>query len=250
MVILNGEYLDPGKIADSGQCFRWQRVDEHTYRVPAFGRELIIAQRGDEVTLDCSQPELDSTWGAYLDIDGDYDGYHRAAIGSGLPFLADAANFSKGIRILRQDVWETAFSFIISQNNNIPRIKLCLERVVERFGRFPEPSDVVAGSLAGLKLGYREGYLYDLAERYAPGFTEFRSVKGVGPKVCACIELFALARKDAFPRDVWIKRVEREQFDGRFPEERFPGFAGVMQQYLFYYGSVSQKRGNKPCEQL
>ncbi|MDR0818644.1 MAG: hypothetical protein LBN43_03620 [Oscillospiraceae bacterium] len=236
MIIIKNDYFDLDKIADSGQCFRWNKVSENTYEIPAFNRVLTISQNGGEVSLDCSREDYDAIWNAYFDIDSDYEAYHSAAVSSGLPFLEAAANYSKGIRILRQDLWETALSFVISQNNNIPRIKLCLNRVIERFGCFPEPGDLSEGSLAGLKLGYREDYIYDLAKRFTPDFTDFLSVKGIGPKVYNCIALFGLGRKDAFPRDVWIKRVELEQFGGRFPEERFAGFAGVMQQYLFYYG--------------
>ncbi|MDR2605944.1 MAG: DNA-3-methyladenine glycosylase 2 family protein [Oscillospiraceae bacterium] len=236
MIYFPNEYFDPAKIAASGQCFRWQNLDGGEWLVPAFGTELHIGERGGDIALDCSQDEFERIWKSYLDIESDYGAYHRAALNSELPYLITAAEYSKGIRILRQDLWETVLSFIISQNNNIPRIRLCLNRIIERFGHLPEPSEIAEGTLDGLGLGYRDRYIYDAAKRLTPDMTDFRSIVGVGPKVANCIELYGLGRKDAFPRDVWIKRIEKEHFNGRFPEELFPGFAGVMQQYLFYYG--------------
>jgi len=236
MIYLPSEYFDLAKIADSGQCFRWKNLGDSNWLVPSLDTQLLVSAHNDEIALHCSDSEYNQTWRQFFDIDSDYAVYHAAALSSSLPFLIAAAEFSKGIRILRQDLWETVLSFIISQNNNIPRIKLCLNRIIDRFGHFPAPAEITIGSLSGLGLGYRDNYLYDAAAKFSYDMTEFRQILGVGPKVANCIELFGLGRKDAFPRDVWIKRVESLHFDGHFPENRFPGFAGVMQQYLFYYG--------------
>ncbi|MDR3345376.1 MAG: 8-oxoguanine DNA glycosylase, partial [Oscillospiraceae bacterium] len=231
MVSIQNDYFSLEKITASGQCFRWRRLDDGCYEIPAFGKILHARQSGGTVRLDCSEGDYDAFWHNYFDLDCDYAQYHRAAEESGLDFLAQAAEYSRGIRILRQELWETLLSFIISQNNNIPRICLCLERIIARFGYFPAREELIEGSLAGLGLGYREAYLYDAARRFSPGMCDFSAILGVGPKVNSCVRLFALGMKDEFPRDVWIKRIETERFGGHFPEEQFPGFAGVLQQF-------------------
>jgi N-glycosylase/DNA lyase len=241
MIHINGEYFDLNKIADSGQCFRWRELEPNRYEVPAFDTVLTLSQSGGTVTLDCSQAEYDELWHGYFDMDSDYSAYHLAAAESGFDYLIRAAEHSNGIRVLRQDLWETLVSFIISQRNNIPRIKTCINRIVERFGHFPTPPELQRGTLVGAGLGYRDEYLYDAAERFSPEMTDFRAIKGVGEKVENCVELFGLGKKAAFPRDVHILRIEQDHFNGRFPEERFEGFAGVLQQFLFYYNLYNIK---------
>ncbi|MDR1408814.1 MAG: hypothetical protein LBJ12_00780 [Oscillospiraceae bacterium] len=236
MHTIQNEYLSLKKIASSGQCFRWRRLGNDKYEILAFGRMLIAEQAGNIIMLDCSEEEFYTLWHEYFDLDCDYSQYHRAAEESGLEFLKQASEYSRGIRILRQELWETLVSFIISQNNNIPRICLCLERIIARFGHFPAQGEITEDSLEGLGLGYRDGYLYDAARQFSPDMQDFSLICGVGPKVNSCVRLFGLSKKDEFPRDVWIKRLETEHFGGRFPEERFAGFAGVMQQFLYYYG--------------
>jgi N-glycosylase/DNA lyase len=245
MIYIDAEYCDLRKIADSGQCFRWRETGTDVWEVPAFDRVLTAKTSGDSVVLDCSNEDFNAVWNAYFDESGDYAAYHSAILGAELPYLTEAANTSKGIRILRQDLWETVVSFIISQCNNIPRIKLCLNRIIERFGHFPKPNEITRGSLAGLSLGYRDEYLYDAAEKFTDAMTDFRVINGVGAKVDNCIRLYGLGRKDAFPRDTWIKRIEHEQFGGHFPEELFSGFAGVAQQYLFYYARQLSSRQSR-----
>ncbi|MDR2360274.1 MAG: hypothetical protein LBD85_03200 [Oscillospiraceae bacterium] len=235
MIYLDAEYCDLRKIADSGQCFRWHNAANNIWEIPAFERVLTAQISGNDVVLDCSEDDFREVWSSYFDNDSNYSEYHSAILGAELPYLTAAAVTAKGIRILRQDLWEITVSFIISQCNNIPRIKQCLNRIIERFGHFPKPFEITRGSLEGLGLGYRDEYIYDAAEKFSGAMTDFRAINGVGAKVNSCIQLYGLGRKDAFPRDTWIKRVEREQFGGRFPEELFAGFAGVAQQYLFYH---------------
>ncbi|MCL2023579.1 MAG: 8-oxoguanine DNA glycosylase [Oscillospiraceae bacterium] len=236
MITIHNKHLDLEKIAHSGQCFLWERREDGVWKIPAFGKELLARQEGDAIVFHCSHEDFHSLWHTYFDLEQDYAQYHNCAENAGFAYLKDASEFSVGIRILKQEKWETLVSFIISQNNNIPRITTCLKRIIKRFGGFPLPRNLTAGSLAGLGLGYREEYLYDAARRYSPEMEDFSEILGVGPKVNSCVRLFALAKKDEFPRDVWIKRIEGEHFGGRFPVEKFPGFAGVMQQFLFYFG--------------
>ena len=148
-------------------------------------------------------------------------------------------------------------SFIISQNNNIPRIKGCIEKLCGRFNGFPSAYQILKHDregLDGLGLGYRQEYILEAAfmyscctEEYLRSLTYegamkfFTSWHGIGPKVANCICLFGLGHKEAFPRDVWIKRIEAEHFGGRFPKENYSGFAGVLQQYIFFYERNKKK---------
>lgn len=250
-------FFDLDKIAESGQCFRWKKTGEQAYEIPAYGNTLNIRQEGDCLYLDCTQAEYDEIWKDYLDLTSDYGQYEqelRTRSDTG-KYLYEATREARGIRILKQDLWETIVSFIISQNNNIPRIKTCIERLSDRFGGFPDARQVAVKGpkgLEGLGLGYRQNYIIDAALTYfgdGDGSTEriLRSLtyeeamrylttwRGIGPKVSNCICLFGLGHKEAFPRDVWIKRIEAEHFGGRFPEERYRGYAGVLQQYIFFY---------------
>jgi N-glycosylase/DNA lyase len=156
-----------------------------------------------------------------------------------------------GIRILRQDTFETLISFIMSQNNNIPRIKGMLTRFTESYGGFPEPSDVALSppeKLAPVRAGFRAKYITAAAKAvYSDEVSlevlltapleqcrkSLMSICGVGPKVAECVLLFGSGRKECFPVDVWIKRALERFYPDGFPFTD-SAFAGVAQQYLFY----------------
>lgn len=258
MVKIGTVLLDLDKTADSGQCFRWRKLGEREYLIPAFGKELHVKQDSPNgwVELDCSPEEYEEIWEEYFDLKTEYAHYAEALKVTRIPrYLYDAEQAARGIRILRQDLWEVIVSFLISQNNNIPRIKQNLENLCERFGEFPTAHQIaIAGpkGLSGLGLGYRDKYIIDAAltyfgngdgsmERilrslsYAEAKKYLETWRGIGPKVADCICLYGLGHKEAFPRDVWIKRIEAEHFDGHFPVEDFPQFAGVLQQYIYFY---------------
>lgn len=252
---------DLDKIADSGQCFRWKKIGERTYEIPAYDKVLKVWQDYENNCLyfDCTQEDYDTVWKDYFDFDTDYEQYEREALtqSSTNQYLRDAIMASKGIRILKQDLWETIVSFIISQNNNIPRIKSCIEKICDRFGGFPNTQQIINGDIDGLGLGYRQEYILNVARLYNKEVEQYlrnlsyedtmkylTSWKGIGPKVANCICLFGLGHKEAFPRDVWIKRIEIEHFGGCFPKENYSGFAGVLQQYIFFY-ERNKKRSEK-----
>lgn len=257
-------YLDLDKIAASGQCFRWKKTGDRAYQIPAFGKVLNARHTAvpDEVELDCSIKDYCGIWEDYFDLKTPYGRYERkleTQNGTG-DYLMHAARAARGIRILKQELWETIVSFIISQNNNIPRIKGCIERLCERFGGFPDAASIARSGprgLDGLGLGYRQDYIIDAAIAYhgnGDGSTGrilrglpyedamkyLTTWRGIGPKVANCICLYGLGHKEAFPRDVWIKRIETEHFGGHFPEEDYPGYAGVLQQYIFFYERESR----------
>lgn len=261
-------------IAGSGQCFRMTRQDGGAYRVIAFGKRLEIRQTGErEFAFDCSRDEFDRVWSGYFDLRTDYSPL-AGRIDPGDRFLAAALRHGDGLRILRQDPWETTVSFIISQRKSLPCIRSAVEALCRRFGdaledrhgvyrAFPAP-----GRIAGLRkedldacsLGYRSGYVLSAARMAASGGLDFgrmaalddgdlrrelMRIDGVGPKIADCVMLFAYARTDAFPVDVWIDRVIRTEYGGRFPLERYPGCAGILQQYAFHY---ARSRDYRICE--
>ena len=261
--------FDIEQIFDCGQCFRFSAVNKEntavtTYEGVAFDRYIKIEQTSDKVTFyNTDEAVFGSVWRPFLDLDTDYasiiDGF------SDDKTLNEAAHFADGIRILKQDKWETLCSFIISQNNNIPRIKGIIENMSARFGKeiyrdgdkayysFPTAKalfDAGEDEIFALKTGFRAKYIFDAAKRVCenPFFltevsgldTEAASeqlqlIKGVGKKVAACTLLFGFERYDSFPVDVWVKRI----LETYYPNERsrhFDGrYAGVAQQYLFYY---------------
>ena len=251
-----------GQIADSGQCFRMTMLDDTHARLVAFGRMLDVTDNCDgSFDLSCNEEEYEGVWSDYFDLDEDYAGF-IASIDKEDGFLTRAAEYGSGIRILKQEPFETLISFIISQRKNIPAIqssvdklcKACGDRIGDEIYAFPEPSGIVSLSsaeLEGCSLGYRAPYVREAARWVASGeislealrnlpddklFDELMSFYGVGKKIANCVMLFAYHRIGAFPVDVWIQRIEDEYYGGRFPIEKYQGFAGVLQQYMFFYG--------------
>lgn len=242
-----------------GQAFRWEKNENGWHHGVAFGKALDIRQTGKGLELsDTSHSDFKQIWRGYFDLDRDY-----AEICSG--FCADTALKTAvkqfpGIRILRQEPWEALCSFIISQNNNIPRIKGIIARLCETFGdplgqgdfAFPSSEELAkrsAEDLAPLRAGFRARYLIDAAQKVASGEVkltglrnapldearqELIQIKGVGPKVAECTLLYGCGRVDAFPVDVWVKRLMEELYPNGLPECA-NGSQGIAQQYLFHW---------------
>lgn len=239
------DHMNLHQIANSGQCFRWQQINENTYKIPAFGKELTISQDGNTFILSCDENEWNSLWRNYFDLDTDYNEVENIIMESNDDFLKAAYQFGSGIRILRQDLWEVIISFIISQNNNIPRICKSIEKIcAEVDGRFPTCHEILDIDLSDKGLGYRDEYLIDAADWWIwedecplveEPKTEFMKIKGVGEKVSNCICLFGMHQLDAFPVDVHIKRIINREYDGELPDWAFGKYAGLFQQYVFYY---------------
>ena len=204
-----------------------------------------------------TEHDFESIWRKYFDLDRDYGAVNKK-IGKN-EILKSAAKYSFGIRILNQEPWETLCSFIISQNNNIKRIKGIISRLCDNFGEdnggyraFPTAEKIAECSLedlAVLRSGFRAKYILDAAQKISSGEIdleklkavhtdaardELMKIKGVGPKVADCALLFSLCHIDAFPKDVWIKRAMQALFGGELPEEAKP-YAGIAQQYIFFY---------------
>ena len=249
----NGNGLSLSQTLECGQCFRWERKEDGSYSGVAGGRRLRISEQ--------SLPEAlkDPFWAHYFDMERDYGAIRGHLCGKD-PVLAEAAAYAPGIRILNQDPWETLCSFILSQANNIPRIRgivgklcrLCGPEIDGGFRAFPSAEDMASLSEADLRAagcGFRAGYVLDAARRTASGELDFSrlrgmpleearekltAVSGVGPKVADCTLLYGLHRLDAFPMDVWMKRAMKRLFPGKTPAF-FGSYAGVAQQYIFHY---------------
>ncbi|MBQ7671261.1 MAG: DNA-3-methyladenine glycosylase 2 family protein [Clostridia bacterium] len=256
---------------DCGQCFRFDPVESSEYKTEfsgvARGKKIGFAQNGPGEIYIIGAGENDfPIWENYLALDVDYDELNESII-SGVPEGADremmrrAVASSRGIRILRQDRWEALCSFIVSQNNNIPRIKKIISAMCEKYGEdiggardFPSAASLAAAGedeLFALRTGFRAKYIYAAAKAvsddasllekiasakdYADAERLLVALKGVGPKVAACTLLFGFERYDAFPVDVWIKKVLERRFSPKFDYHALGAAAGIAQQYLFYF---------------
>lgn len=269
MVPIRQENFDIAAIADSGQCFRINPLGPGLWRAVA-GRECLTIETPEDgtVRLLCSEEQYRNFWYSYFDLSEDYSHFLRAVpLSDG--YLTQAARRSSGIRILRQDPWEVLVSFIISQQKNIPAIKRSVELLSRRYGvslgegvyAFPTPealAEVPEEELLACSLGYRAKYIRSVALTVAEGkadlgtfdFMEDEALLcalmqfyGVGIKVAHCVMLFGFHRMSAFPRDVWINRVLQTEYPDGFPLERYEGFAGVIQQYMFYYARTCGNDG-------
>ena len=259
--------FDLDQIARSGQCFRFRPLGERRYALVAGGRYLEVSQQGQTVHFDCPEDEFEAVWRPYFDLDADY-GRYKSAVAKRDKYLQSAVAAAGGLRILRQELWETIVCFIISQQNNIARITKCVENLCLLFGEtcynkskqvynaFPSAERLAActaDELAPIRLGYRAKYIVAAARQVASGEVDLDAVRrmdyahakaelmrltGVGVKVAECICLFALHHIDAFPIDTHIRQMLDAHYPKGFPLRRYKGFAGVMQQYAFYYELV------------
>lgn len=268
MIKIQSQDFDIQKIADSGQCFRLTAETPGQYVLRAQGHVLRIGSLPDGARLFCTKAEYRAFWKNYFDMDNDYH-HFRAAIPPSDGYLTAAAAYGRGIRILRQDPWETLVTFLISQRKNIPAIRRAVETLCYRYGNplpggdgfdFPTPDRLAALSeveLRACSLGYRANYLLEAARMVQTGklkrkelagkddaslLTSLQNVPGVGPKVAGCVALFGFHRLTGFPRDVWINRIIDLEYGGTFPLAQYAGFEGVIQQYLFFYARTQARR--------
>lgn len=213
--------------------------------------------------------EDEEFWRRYFGLGIPYEKINRTLIESD-PRIAPCISFGKGLRILRQELWETIVSFIFSSNNLIPRIRTMIETLCAAYGRplefdgrryytFPS-AEALSGlrkeDFAFLHAGYRDAYLLDAVEKVAGGKLnlleletlptaeakqQLMQIKGVGPKVADCILLFALGRYAVFPQDVWIKRILKDVYavEGKetqnFIVQTYGAYGGFAQQYLYHF---------------
>lgn len=265
VIFENVKHFVPEQTFDCGQCFRFDVLSGGGVEGTVGKNHVIIKKEGNRLTVDGADDA--KFWGSYLGLDTDYDavmtdiGEHFGKYGN---TIFDAMKVSDGIRILRQEPWETLCSFIVSQNNNIGRIKKIIARLCEKYGEpfdcggktyyaFPTAEALAsadASDIFSCGTGFRAKYISDAAKKVASGEVDFEKVRlgtdadayaeltkicGVGPKVAACTLLFGFYRTAAFPVDVWIKRVLAKYYADGIDLSALGEYAGIAQQYLFYY---------------
>lgn len=270
--------FDLDKIIDSGQCFRPKYCAEiKKYRFICSDRVLYIGKTDEpqRFEISCDEQEWNSCWKEYFDLETDYSKIREYIENrpDAYAYLREAASYAEGIRILKQDYWETLVSFIISQRKSIPAIRSSVEKLCKAFGKikiteyekvymFPKASDMIcadANILSECGLGYRVPYILEAVKAVNEAglcleelgnlsngelFERLCLMKGVGKKVADCVMLFAYHRTDRAPVDVWIRRVIEERFEGVNVFEDFGDYAGIVQQYVFYYARCKAAIGN------
>ena len=261
-------------IFDCGQCFRWEKEPEGGYLGVACGQIAVMDYEKDEETLriyGSDEEAFENVWRHYLDLDRDYSSIKKR-LAEKDEIIAKAIDYGQGIRILNQEKWETLLSFIISQNNNIPRIKKCINSLSQTLGRkvgeyhgrefysLPSPEALAGASLEDLapcRLGYRAKYLIETAKQVSEEgmenlellggegitseevFEKLKGYCGVGPKVANCIALFSMGRLDRFPIDVWVKKVMNRLYG--IEEDNMKAMAEFASENFGEYGGIAQQ---------
>lgn len=242
-IIKNQDSFKLKDIFECGQCFRWNEEEDGTYTGIFKENVINIEQKENQIIFKgICKKDIKETVIKYFDLKRDYKKIKKELSKIDENMEASIKN-GAGIRILNQDLWETIISFIISANNNIPRIKGIIERLSKAYGKeikyngksyytFPTPEqleNVSVEEYRKLGLGFRDKRLYettqmvlekkvDLEDLYKEKDTkkvreELLKLAGVGPKVADCILLFStLERFDVFPIDVWVRRVMNELY--------------------------------------
>ena len=264
-LLLNRQLLLPGngynvaKTFESGQFFKYSKVPERDGYLVVSGNDCaFVRQRGSDVELNI-RPESDSDyWLNFLAIDTDDLEVWRIMTSN--PKLKEVYEFSEGIRVLRQDPVEALLYFIISQRNNIPRIKQCVNLLCQMTGEQVGPdlwgapvlTNINKETLEHCRLGYRDAYLCDAANRILTGRLDLQelqvnrcspekavetlmTVQGVGPKVAGCVALYGLGHKSLFPIDVWVSRAMNCLSISHNDIKMYGDAAGLVQQHIFYY---------------
>lgn len=266
--------FNPKHIFECGQAFRWYKEDGGSYTAIHKEKVINVKKENDDIIFsNTNEEDFQNIWYDYFDLQTDYNKIKKEL--SKDPILRESIKFGEGIRILNQDPYETTISFIISANNQIPRIKKSIELISKNYGNFideyngikyysfPEPEVLANANEKELeekcKVGYRAKYIVNtskmiynkevnLDELHNMATNDAKEIlmklPGVGPKVSDCILLFSLNKNDAFPVDVWVKRVMEHFYlkedtklkdISKYAEEKFGPLAGFAQQYLFYY---------------
>jgi N-glycosylase/DNA lyase len=259
------------QIANSGQCFRMKEISSSVWEVIALNKRLQIQEEKDPscYVFECSRREFEEIWFDYFDLERDYGKIKADIKMIGDSYLTAAVDYGHGLRILRQDLWETIVTFLISQQNNIPRIKNIVAKLCEPYGRqFPTAtmlSEYTENDFLALGLGYRAKYLQRIIKAAVDGDLNLDELKnmnfcdaisflkrfdGIGDKVANCIALFGLHQIGAFPIDTWIRRIIDEQYGGNFNKNRLPGYAGIVQQYMFFYQRSRVRKDIRSCTEF
>lgn len=276
-ITVKKDYFNIYDTLECGQVFRFKPYN-NGFLVFSLDKCAYCYEQDEKTVIECCESDKDYFCN-YFDLERDYAEIVKSATQTGVEVLTKSANLGKGIRILNQDKTETLFSFIVSQNNNIPRIKGIIERLCKNLGNkktfldfeyytFPSVSVLAQADVdfyKGVGLGYRAPYIKSVAERIENGFSidklndlntlalkkQLISLHGVGPKVADCVTFFGFHRGDSFPVDTWIEKVYKQDFKGKINNrdkiaeyfvDKFGTNAGYFQQYLFYYKRTLEEK--------
>lgn len=248
--------LNITKTFECGQCFRWNADSAGIYRGIAYSHYAEIYSEAGSVYVTSDAPK--DFWEYYFALDTDYDKIDKSFLS--VDYMRECIEYGKGIRILRQEPWEALCSFIISQCNNIPRIKNIVSVLCRKFGdeilpgefAFPGAEKIAgltAEDLSPLRCGYRAPYIINAARAVDSGELDLEMLKtvsandaisslmklnGVGLKVASCAALYGLCQLKTFPVDVWMKKALKAHFPEGFDWHIFGDYAGIAQQYIFF----------------
>lgn len=275
IILKDLQNFDPEHILECGQAFRWNKEIDNSYTLVAFNRVINISKDENNIIIKNSNiNDFENIWRNYFDLNTDYESIQSTFNDDEI--MNEAISYGSGIRILNQEPFETVISFIISANNRIPQIKKSIELLCKTYGEsigfyegkeyfsFPTPNQLSKAEVLEVReicrVGFRDKRIVAVSQLVDEGVYNLESLRsysreeirntlidlpGVGPKIADCITLFAFNKKDSFPVDVWIKRVMeylyfKEEVNknkvGELGREKFGQYAGVAQQYLFYYG--------------
>lgn len=275
-IVTDGEFFNVKDTLECGQVFRYVSYKKG-YLIISLDKCAYCYNDGNKAVVECAKQDEEYFYN-YFDLSRDYSSIYKSALDFGVEVLSTSASLGKGIRILNQNPVEALFSFMISQNNNIPRIKGIIERISQAIGvkksfndynyySFPTVRQLATKNLDFYKsvgLGYRAEYINRLANDIDGGFDvcalsllstielkkQLVKIHGVGEKVANCVTLFGFHRSDSFPVDTWIEKVYVEDFKGQlknrdkiteFFVDIFKENSGYYQQYLFYYKRSKEK---------
>ena len=242
-ILENIKSFDPVHIFECGQCFRWNKEIDGSYTGVFKSNVVNVKKENDKVMIKgISEGNFKQECIEYFDLERDYEGI-KNKLSKVDDNLKNSIKYGSGIRILNQNLWETLISFIISANNNIPRIKGIIERLSENYGNkivfnnkeyytFPTPKELSKASVSDLRklgLGFRDIRVYETTKIINENKQKLQQLEnekdvnklrelllefpGVGPKVADCIMLFStLKRLEVFPIDVWVRRVMNELY--------------------------------------
>ena len=249
-ILENQDSFKMSDIFDCGQCFRWNKQQDGSF-IGVIKDAVIKVEEVDNkiIFYGESNSNFKETINYYFDLYTNYAEY-KNKLSNIDKNLYESVKFGEGIRILRQDLWECIISFIISANNNIPRIKGIIERLAKKYGekiyfdgkeyyKFPTPEALSKASIEDLRnlgLGFRDKRVYNTTKMILEKKVdldklsklentnlmreELLKLDGVGPKVADCILLFGLKRLDVFPIDVWVRRVMNDLYIHNDDEEK------------------------------
>ncbi len=272
--VIDKKDFEPKHIFECGQCFRWNLMNDGSYMGVFKNNLLNVKKEKDKIIFSgICDGNIEEVVKNYFDLETDYSKI-KSTLTKVDENMAKSIEYGEGIRILNQDLWEVIISFIISANNNIPRIKKIIERlsitygnkIVEDHYAFPTIEQLSKASVEDLRnigLGFRDKYVYETTKKFVSGEINLDELKnkdtaearkilesfqGVGPKVADCILLFGMHRFEVFPIDVWVRRVmndlyiksdeetkvKKEEIE-KLAIKKYKNLAGIAQQYLFYW---------------